>query len=269
MPCRALAKVRQRPGTSRRWPTRGMVVPRAQAGWELAHGIPAGLPCPVMRNVGPPRQAARLGLALHCTGSSVPIQGTSPAAILGVLGWHGSQPRSPSTCTRQILLPPMAPWASPCSEPGPHSPCAGRCCLGSFGLAGPGAERDHAPRRAPGLCSTDLTVTQGWCLLLAEAEGRKRNRVLSTPRLRSGHPPASKVTGKAAASRAMGLPKPVPPGTPQYSAGWSHASQWGEGCRGQSPASSPWLCSQQAQGNQEEGQEQGITTSSARRAGRR
>lgn len=80
---------------------------------------------------------------------------------------------------------------------------------------------------------------------------------------------------------AMRVPKPVSPGTPRHSAGWSHMPQRDKRCCRQSPASSPWPCSQQVLGNLEEGQDcaqpgsssagwwPGTTTSLARRAGRR
>lgn len=114
----------------------------------------------------------------------------------GSPGWHGS--RAPPAPMPDGSCSPL------CPEPGPHSPCAGRCCLRSFGPAGLGTD-PQSPAGSTGLCvgarlAGDLTVIQGWCLLLAEAEGRKRSCVFPMPRPRSGRPPLSKVTGRQSSS---------------------------------------------------------------------
>lgn len=76
-PHRAFAKVRQRKVHAGGGPrvTQQCPVPRLAG---RRQSIPTGL---LWRAVGLLRQAAWLGLALHCTGPSVPPQGTSPAAV--------------------------------------------------------------------------------------------------------------------------------------------------------------------------------------------
>lgn len=100
-PHRALAKVRQRKvhGGSGPRVTQQCPVPRLA---RRRHSIPTGLLGPVVLHVGPLKQAAWLGLALHCTGPSVPLQGTSLAAVREPCTAY------PSTHARWILFTPSA-----------------------------------------------------------------------------------------------------------------------------------------------------------------
>lgn len=210
------------------------------------------LPCPVMWHMGPPSRAAWPGLVLHCANPSVIAQGMSPAAALGAPGWHGS--RAPPAPTPDGSCSPL------CPEPGPHSPCASRCCLRSFGPAGLGTD-PQSPAGSTGLrvgarLTGDLTVIQGWCLLLAEAEGRKRSCVFPTPRPRSGRPPVSKVTGRQSSSSPSaghrGCQNLRPQGHPNTAqAGPTQLSGAGDAVGRALPA--PYR-SQQLLGNLEEGQ---------------
>lgn len=91
---RGLAKVRRRPGASRRWPTHNVTVPRGLAGsWR---DVPGGCRAPWRgtANAWHGRDSPWGPVCAHA--------GVSPPAACGAPGRQGSQPRSPAG---RILLP--------------------------------------------------------------------------------------------------------------------------------------------------------------------
>lgn len=155
-PHRALAKVRHRKVHTGSGPrvTQQCPVPRLAG---RRHSIPTGLLCPVVQHMGPLRQAGNLA------GTRSALHGPVCASLGHTCSSSTESPAQhyPSTHVRWILFTPSAGTVGTTM---PHSPCAGRCCLGSSGLARLGAElaalepcREHVCAPGPGSTETSLS----------------------------------------------------------------------------------------------------------------
>lgn len=154
-PHRALAKVRQTKVHASGGPrvTQQCPVPRLAG---RRHSIPRGLLGPVVQHVGAAETGSLAGTRPALHGPICASSGHISSSDTGSPALH-----SPGTHTRWILF---TPGAGTVSSATPHSPCAGRCCLGSFELAELGAEPaalescgEHGCAPGPGSTETSLS----------------------------------------------------------------------------------------------------------------
>lgn len=256
------------------------------------HGIPAGLACPVVWHVGPPRQAAQSVLA--CTTQA------HLCLFRALLQQRYREPR----CGTAASHAPPAPMSDGSCSPAPCWHCGHHHALSQGPTHPMPVSAAWGPSNWIGWVLSQQPQNPAGSTAVHQGQARQRPRChagmvpfISRGQRKEEEPcalhakaalwlPAGEQGRRQTKQQlprllAMRVPKPVSPGTPRHSAGWSHMPQRDKRCCRQSPASSPWPCSQQVLGNLEEGQDcaqpgsssagwwPGTTTSLARRAGRR